>query len=61
MLAVVCKRMQQLPITTQQHATGCVNGRNMKHPTVLEVLANNVDSVCTGLKTRTERAVSRNL
>ena len=23
---------------TQQHATGCANGRNMQHPTMLEVI-----------------------
>ena len=36
-VAVVCKRLQQLS-TTQQHATGCTNGRNMYHPTMLRVV-----------------------
>ena len=34
---------------SQQHATVRVNGRNMWHPTMLELLANNFASVWTGL------------
>ena len=61
MLAVVCKRMQQLPITTHNNMQQAVQTDvtwNVQQ--CWEFLANNVASVYAGLKTQTERALSRN-
>ena len=38
------------PNKKEQHATECANGPNMQNPTMLELLANYVASVCTGLQ-----------
>ena len=35
----------------QKQTTGCTYGRDMLHPTMLELLAYNVAPVCTGLYT----------
>ena len=45
-------RFQTLRNNTQQHPTGCANGRNMKHPTMLGVVGQQCSSACRGLQAR---------
>ena len=43
-------RQPTTPNYTQQYATGCANGRNMQHPTMLGVVDQQCCTVCMGLK-----------
>ena len=40
---------QQLPTTRNNKTTGCANGRNMQHPTMLGVVDQQCCTVCMGL------------